>query len=370
MMVDRWQERQVAENLAQAFQAGGAAMVEADVLLPAGTMLDLYGEDVRARAYITNDPLRGEMMLRPDFTVPVVERHMGGGAEPALYAYCEPVFRKQDGDDDKPSEYYQVGVELFRRDAPEKADAEIFAMIDAALRGQGLNLRPVTGDIGILMAAVRGLDTSDKRKAALLRHVWRPKRFRALLDRFSGRAPISAARGQLLDKLASGSPDDLIAAAGTFVGLRSAEEISERAQTLLEDAQQKPISAPAAAMLYDLVSLEAPSVAALDHLRGILPVLPSIEPAVDRFARRLDALAAHGVDVQSLTFEASHGRTSLEYYDGFVFSFVANDPKLPPVASGGRYDALTAVLGRGKSIPAVGGVIRAALVARLMEGKP
>ena len=41
------------------------------------------------------------------------------------------------------------------------------------------------------------------------------------------------------------------------------------------------------------------------------------------------------------------------------------DPALPPVASGGRYDALTAVLGQGRSIPAVGGVIRPGLVAAL-----
>ncbi|MFN6979767.1 MAG: ATP phosphoribosyltransferase regulatory subunit, partial [Gemmobacter sp.] len=47
------------------------------------------------------------------------------------------------------------------------------------------------------------------------------------------------------------------------------------------------------------------------------------------------------------------------------FSFHADQPGLPPVASGGRYDALTAVLGRGRSIPAVGGVIRPALVAAL-----
>ncbi|MFN4192852.1 MAG: ATP phosphoribosyltransferase regulatory subunit, partial [Tabrizicola sp.] len=40
-------------------------------------------------------------------------------------------------------------------------------------------------------------------------------------------------------------------------------------------------------------------------------------------------------------------------------------PDLPPVASGGRYDALTAVLGAGAFIPAVGGVIQPGLVARL-----
>ena len=37
----------------------------------------------------------------------------------------------------------------------------------------------------------------------------------------------------------------------------------------------------------------------------------------------------------------------------------------PPVASGGRYDALTAVLGQGAAIPAVGGIIRPGLVAEL-----
>ena len=75
------------------------------------------------------------------------------------------------------------------------------------------------------------------------------------------------------------------------------------------------------------------------------------------------ALASRGVDVETLAFEASHGRTALEYYDGFVFSFLADG--MPPVASGGRYDALTAVLGSGAFIPAVGGVIRPGLVAGL-----
>lgn len=120
-------------------------------------------------------------------------------------------------------------------------------------------------------------------------------------------------------------------------------------------------------MLYDLLTLEAPAEAALAHLRGITPLLPAIAPAVDRYAARLAALAARGIDTVTLPFEASHGRTAMEYYDGFVFSFHGPDG-WPPVASGGRYDALTAVLGGGRSIPAVGGVIRPALVARLRGG--
>ena len=92
-------------------------------------------------------------------------------------------------------------------------------------------------------------------------------------------------------------------------------------------------------------------------------MLPAIAPAVANFAARLTALRARGVDTARLPFEASLGRTSMEYYDGFTFSFLADG--LPPVASGGRYDALTTVLGQGRSIPAVGGVIQPALTLQV-----
>ncbi|MDQ2066208.1 ATP phosphoribosyltransferase regulatory subunit [Xinfangfangia sp. CPCC 101601] len=353
--------RAEAEQLHAALLAAGASAIEADILLPAGTLLDLYGEDIRARAYVTADPLNGEMMLRPDFTVPVVQAHMSGGADPARYAYMGEVFRRQEHLDGRAREYMQVGYEVFDRDA-SKADAEVFALFDKLLAG--LNLRPETGDIGILMAAVRGLSTTERRKAALLRHIWRPQRFRALLDRFAGRAPISATHSGLLQRLAAGDPLDLVQAAGPLVGLRSAEDIAARAEALLEDAKTPAIAAPEAALLYDLLSLEAPARAALEHLRGIAPMLPAILPAVEAFAARLDALASRGIDVTRLPFAASHGRSTLEYYDGFVFTF-QGPAGLPAIASGGRYDALTAVLGAGKSIPAVGGIIRPGLVARL-----
>jgi ATP phosphoribosyltransferase regulatory subunit len=360
--------RAEAARLHAAFLAAGSVPVEVDTLLPAETLLDLYGEDIRARAYTTHDPLRGEMMLRPDFTVPVVQAHMAHGAEPARYCYMGEVFRRQDRQTDRASEYLQVGFELFDGLAPEVADAEVFALFAEVLGDLGL--RPATGDIGILMAAVRGLETTPRRKAALLRHIWRPQRFRALLDRFSGRAPVTPARALLLGKLAKGSPEALIVAAGSFVGLRSEDEITARAVALLEDAEAKPIAAPEAALLYDLLALEAPAASALAHLEGITPMLPSIGPAVSRFAARLKALAVRGVEVETLPFEASHGRTSLEYYDGFVFSFHKDGSGLPPVASGGRYDALTAVLGQGRSIPAVGGVIRPELVVKLRGATP
>ncbi|MEK9758124.1 MAG: ATP phosphoribosyltransferase regulatory subunit, partial [Paracoccaceae bacterium] len=67
-------------------------------------------------------------------------------------------------------------------------------------------------------------------------------------------------------------------------------------------------------------------------------------------------------------FEASYGRTSMEYYDGFVFGFYsAAGLAGSPVATGGRYDALTRHLGNGVDLPAVGGVIRPDLLIAAQE---
>jgi ATP phosphoribosyltransferase regulatory subunit len=363
-MADKAGARAEAERLMAAFRAAGALPVEADILQPAEVLLDLYGEDIRARAYVTGDPLRGEMMLRPDFTVPVVQMHMEGGAEPARYCYAGEVFRKQEHLTARKSEYVQVGYEVFDRADPGAADAEVFALFAGLL--SDLRLRAVTGDIAILTAAVRGLNTLESRKAALLRHVWRPRRFTQLLDRFGGRAPVPETRARLLAALAAG--ERLTDA--PLVGLRGAAEIAARIEALQEDAAAPPIPAEEVARLEDLLNLSAKSPAALAHLRDLARVMPAIAAATDRMEARLDALAGRGIDVAALDFEASHGRTTLEYYDGFVFSFHAADPVLPPVASGGRYDALTSVLGTGRSIPAVGGVIRPGIVADLKGAAP
>lgn len=361
-MAERAEAKAEAERLMAAFRAAGAVPVETDVLQPAEVLLDLYGEDIRARAYVTNDPLKGEMMLRPDFTVPVVQMHMSGGAEPARYCYMGEVFRKQEHLSARKSEYFQVGYEVFTRENPQAADAEVFALFAELLAP--LDLRAVTGDIAILTAAVRGLRTLESRKAALLRHIWRPRRFTQLLDRFAGRSPVPQTRARLLANLAAGDP----LPSAPAIGLRTEAEIAARLAALQADAAAPAIAAEEVARIEELLNLHDKSPAALARLRDLAREMPAIAPATDRIEARLDTLAAKGIDIETLDFEASHGRTTLEYYDGFVFSFHAADPGLPPVASGGRYDALTTVLGQGRSIPAVGGVIRPGLVADLKGG--
>lgn len=359
-------DAEVARILA-ALGATGAIRVEPEVLQPADVLLDLYGEDIRARAFTVRDE-GGEMMLRPDFTVPIVRLHMDAGAEPARYVYCGPVWRRQDAGSTRPREYLQAGFEIFEAGDAAAQDAEALAVIRGAIGDAPV--RWVTGDLGLILATIDALDTSPARKAALRRHVWRPRRFHALLDRYGeGHAAATSARAELLAAEAAGGTRALIAAGGIAVGLREPDEVAARVALLAAEAATAPLAPRDVDRIEAVLAVEGTASEALPALRGLARGLPLLDAAVDRYARRLDALADHGIAPDALRFEGSFGRTTLEYYDGFVFGALpVGRDDLPPIATGGRYDALTRVLGQGRSIPAVGGIVRPEALLALMEG--
>lgn len=336
------------------FRDAGATEVAPDILLPAETLLDLYGEDIRARAYVTHDPIRGEVMMRPDFTVPVVQMHMAGGAEPARYCYLGEVFRKQDHGDTRPehpreNEYLQAGFELFARD--DAADAEVFTLFADILAPYRLSA--VMGDMSLVLDAIRALPLSPTRRDMLLHYIWQPKRFRACLARFSSPAP----RRDFGDD------------SGVWTGLRSPKEMQARIARLNAIAEETPLAAEWSGRLQHLLSITGSAPQALGELQALAKEMPQIGAAVARLGKRLALIAERGIDIAAIRFDASHGRHSMEYYDGMTFSFFTHRADWPPVASGGRYDALTQVLGQGKAIPAVGGIIRPGLVAELEAGQ-
>ena len=60
------------------FLKAGLKEISVPSLLTASDLVDLYGEDLKLRAYTTSDPVRGEQVLRPDFTVPILLKHLKG----------------------------------------------------------------------------------------------------------------------------------------------------------------------------------------------------------------------------------------------------------------------------------------------------
>ncbi|MGR3724220.1 ATP phosphoribosyltransferase regulatory subunit [Abyssibius alkaniclasticus] len=350
------------------FEKAGAEFLDPPALLPADVLIDLYGEDIRARAYTMTDPAQGEMLLRPDFTVPVVQLHMRDGSEPARYMYSGQVWRRQAAGSTRPNEYLQVGFERFDRGDAAAIDAEVFCLMQAALGD--LPVQAATGDLGILRAAVQGLTTSDARRAALMRHMWRPARFKHLLERYSAPARPSEPRKALLEAVHAGRLGELVAGAAPLIGLRSFEDIEARAAVLVDEAAQPPLDAGEVAVLNDVLALAGMVDEIAPKLDALAEKRPALGSVAAQFADRAAALRKAGVDTARLPFEASFGRTTLEYYDGFVFGFQAlNRPDLPQIAQGGRYDAMTAVLGQGQGIPAIGGILRPEALLAAKGGK-
>ncbi len=155
---------------------------------------------------------------------------------------------------------------------------------------------------------------------------------------------------------------DPFAVAGPAIGLRDRSDVEARIAALRADRSEPDLPATEVALIDDLLEMRETSGSALQRLRDLAVDMPAITVAVDGLARRLEALDRSGIAPDCLPFEGSHGRSTMEYYDGFVFSFtLPGRADLPPAATGGRYDALTRVLGGGRASPAVGGVVRPAL---------
>lgn len=338
-------------HIAGLFDDANAERVEPETLQPADLLLDLYGEDLRARAYVVNDPVEGELFLRTDFTVPVARLHMEEGKDPARYAYDGLVWRRQAPGSARPTEYLQAGIELIGGERASD-EAEVFSLISEALTG--VDTTPITGDIGIILAAIAALETSEPRRAALRRHIWRPARFQALLDRFAAPPSVRGSRAKLL-AMDDASRRVAIADAGKFVGARSGDEILTRLNVLASEANEPPLSAEQKAFIEAVIAVKGPSDQALTRLRALASA--PMDDALNAMEARLEALSKRGFAADALLFDAAFGR-SLEYYDGFTFEFRAVNPALPPLGGGGRYDALTAILGAGAGSTAVGAIIR------------
>src|SRR5258706_10785126 len=87
-----------ADALIASFERAGYARVAPAILQPAEPFLDLSGEDIRKRMYLTTDPQGHELCLRPDLTIPVSRDYlaspMAGKAQG--FCYLGQVFRHRD----------------------------------------------------------------------------------------------------------------------------------------------------------------------------------------------------------------------------------------------------------------------------------
>lgn len=334
----------------------GAVPFDTHILQPASLLLNLYGEDIRTRAFTTRDWENGELVLRPDFTVPVALDYLSklkktSKTEQAEHRYCYKgtVFRATDGDKIRRKEEGQIGFEIIGAQSPEDAEIEVFSAFYNIFKNYDVDF--VFSDINLLFSAISDLKTSSWRKAFLNRHIWRPARFMELLERF---AFAGDCQNEMVDEYAVvHSPE---------IGLRTIKEVQTRMHLLENDAQTPPLAEKEKERIKQLLAIRVSASQAVNALNE----LDFDSPA---FGVRLKAFDKCGIDIERLTFEACYGQTSMEYYDGFIFGgYLRNHLNGLPIITGGRYDALMDALGAEKKVAAMGGVFRNNLFNRL-EGK-
>jgi ATP phosphoribosyltransferase regulatory subunit len=352
-----------AALLAQ-FEAAGYARAEPAVLQPAEPFLDLSGEDIRRRMFLTTDAAGREFCLRPDLTIPVARDYLASAAAgaPAGFCYLGPVFRYRG---EAPAEFLQAGIESFGRRDIAAADAEMLTLALDATAQYGLAAPDIRmGDVGLFSALVTAIDLPAAWKRRLVKDFNRAESLEHDLDRLATEAAavrpeyqgVLAALAGADRRGAQALITDLLSIAGiTAVGGRTVNEIAERFldQAALNETARLPQEMRQVIKRFLSIAGEPDDAAAA--LRALAAdARLDMEAALDLFESRTGFLAARGLDVTRIKFSTSYGR-GLDYYTGLVFEL--HDPGGSTdryLVAGGRYDGMLSRLGSASPIPAVG----------------
>ena len=349
-----------ATELARSLDALEAPRVDIPVIQPAEPFLDMAGEDLRRRIFLTESETGESLCLRPEFTIPVCRAHIAENvATPRRYSYLGEVFRqRREGG----NEFYQAGVEDLGETDEARADAralsEARTLIAEFTPGQDLLI--TLGDQSVFEAVVAGLG---------LPAGWQKR----LIHAFGNEQALGAMITRLANPESSTVPDASVAgllAEGNASGLEAHIASVMEATGYSTNASRSP--AEITARLMDKQALDATrlSARALDALKTFLALdVPldragqalsefaaaaglDIRAAQQSFEARLDALSERGEDLSRIHWRAAFGRP-LDYYTGLVFE-IATGAEALVLAGGGRYDRLMALLGAQAPIPAVG----------------
>src|SRR4029077_9406925 len=158
-----------AEALAAHYERAGYARVAPAILQPAEPFLDLSGEDIRRRMFLTTDPDGNELCLRPDLTIPVSRDYLASrpAGDAAGFCYLGPVFRHRG---DAPPEFVQAGIESFGRLDTAAADAEMFALgLDATSHYGATTPEIRVGDVWLFAALIAALNLAPAWKRRLIK---------------------------------------------------------------------------------------------------------------------------------------------------------------------------------------------------------
>ncbi|WP_376701900.1 ATP phosphoribosyltransferase regulatory subunit [Mesorhizobium sp. ISC25] len=366
----------IASDIATLFAARNTHAVEVAVLQPADPFLDMAGEDLRRRVFLTESETGQTLCLRPEFTIPVCLDHIASQAgTPRRYSYLGEVFRqRREGG----NEFFQAGIEdLGDRDtaaADARSLADAHALLSLVLPGRELAV--TLGDQTIFEAVLAALGLPRGWRMRLARAFGSAPMLEAALADLANPPRNSQLAGPVAALVLDGDLDGLsahIARGMEEAGLsatagRSPSEIARR---LIEKAELRSVrlSNEAFAALKSFLAIDVP----LDSAAGALESFAadaglSLGAALENFSARAAAIESLGLPMSEIRYDAAFGRP-LDYYTGLVFEIAARDGERP-LAGGGRYDRLLTLLGAKTPIPGVGFSVWLDRIEALRETAP
>lgn len=354
------------DRLAAYLNDNGYVPTTTPVLQPIEPFLELSGEDIRRRIFVTQNQAGVELCLRPEFTIPICQRHREtADGQSADYSYSGPVFRLAESG---PGEFLQAGVESIGRDDIAAADAEILALALDGLRTLGVSSTAVRlGDMGLTTALLDALEVPPIAKRRTLRALAANRSLDDIVSEPGAEDPnaglLAAIQGQD-PASAKAFIENILSIAGiSRVGGRTAGDIAER---FLSKATARAnggagLNAANLAIIETYRAIRGPLAEALDRIRALFAGhsirSAPLDQSLSLLEERLGFMEARELAVGEFEFSSGFVR-NLDYYTGFIFEIAA--PASPGssakavLAGGGRYDSLLTHLGSPTPAPAVG----------------
>lgn len=349
-----------APDILALFSERGAGLIDVPTIQPADPFLDMAGEDLRRRIFLTESETGEALCLRPEFTIPVCLDHIASRAgTPRRYGYLGEVFRqRREGE----AEFFQAGIEDLGETDIATADARSIADAHALLARTlpGKTLAVTLGDQRVFEAVLAALGLPRGWQKRLARAFGSREQLAAALDDLANPSQRAAPAEAVADFVSEGDIDGLAGHVGVLMeqsGLsasagRAPQEIARR---LIEKAELRSVrlSKDAFDALKRFLAIRVPLEEAAAALGGFADDAGvSLGAALDLFGARVEALREHGLATGGVDYDASFGRP-LDYYTGLVFEISAAGGTRPLVG-GGRYDRLLTLLGAANPIPGVG----------------
>ena len=351
-----------SDELAALISGRDAELVDIPVIQPADQFLDMAGEDLRRRIFLTENEKGESLCLRPEFTIPVCRNHIErNAATPKRYAYLGEVFRqRREGG----NEFFQAGIEDLGDANRARADARSLADAIATIRlvAPAARLETLLGDQAIFEAVLAALGLPRGWQKKLARAFGNPSQLKGLLEDLSSDRQKQTLPDHLAELVAKGDEAGLAIALEQDMRVAGISPAAGRApievaRRLIEKATLASVRLPAKAFsaLESFLAIRVPLRSAAGELLGFARANEfDLGPALEQFEARAASVVEAGIGEETIIYDAAFGRP-LDYYTGLVYETRAlNHIDLGAIVGGGRYDRLLTMLGAIGSIPGVG----------------